>query len=271
MEFFRKRNIAVGLIALVIGTFAFIAVAKAFFQSSTTVTGNIAAFILNPEGKPDGAILNTGDQVHFGPQTGQLVASQIKVGDALTVTGRTGYKTNYGREMRAETVQINGNTITVLNSRPAPPARDGGGPDGKGKPMPPRDRAGRPGKDQPMPPATGDEKADGAQPNADYPVEDAAGGNAPNVPQPVAASSRQAVSANGSVRFVLVGGRGEARGLILTDGTQVMLPREVNNANLTLNEQTAVSIEGTGAKSEYGTFVHPTRLTIGTQTFSFNR
>jgi hypothetical protein len=82
---------------------------------------------------------------------------------------------------------------------------------------------------------------------------------------------RQTASASGQVRFVLVGGRGEARGLILSGGEQIALPKEVNDANLTFSQDTQISVEGESPQSDFGKFIHPTRLTIGNQTFSFNR
>ncbi len=249
MKLFNQRNIAVGIIALVIGVVAVFGLTKTFSQSTASVTGNVAAFILNPEGKVDGAILDTGDQVHFGAETGAIVVGQIKIGDALTVTGRAGDKSDYGRELRAETLQINGQTINVIRSKPTRKGKDGKGPKGK-KPQPRGDKP----EAAPQPP------------NAENPNS----GMSENVAAlPVA--PRETATANGSVRFVLVGGHGEAWGLILSDGTQVKLPKEVHDANLTFNEQTSVSVEGEAAKSDFGTFIKPTRLTIGDQTFSFNR
>jgi len=249
MKLFNQRNIAVGIIALVIGVFAVFGLTKTFSQSTASVTGNVAAFILNPEGKVDGAILDTGDQVRFGAETGAIVAQQIKVGDALAATGRAGYKSDYGRELRVETLQIGGQTINVIRAKPMPRGdKEGKGPKGK-KPAPRDDKP----QAAPQPPN----------------VENTNGEMSRNVVPPVA--PRETATANGNVRFVLVGGRGEARGLILSDGTQVMLPKEVHDANLTFNDKTSVSVEGEAAKSDFGRFIRPTRLTIGDQTFSFNR
>ena len=265
MKLFYKRNVAVGIIALALGVFAVLATAKTFGQSQTTVTGNITAFVLNPEGKPDGAVLDTGDQVRFGAETGALVAGQIKIGDQITVAGHAGSKSDYGRELRAETVQFNGQTINVIHAKPKPPRGENKGD----KPKSPKGerRAPRP-EDEKMPPTENGEAS--VSPPA------AIDANAPNnadapVAPPVIPAPRETLTANGTVKTVLVGGKGEARGLILSDGTQIALPKEVADKNLTFNEQTSVAVEGEAAKSEFGIFVRPVRLSIGDQTFSFNR
>lgn len=242
MKIFSKSNITVSLVALVIGVFAVVGIAKVFRQSTANVSGTITAFILNPEGKVDGAILDTGDQVNFGMETGAIVSEQAKVGDAISATGHAGTKSDYGRELRAETVQIGDQTITVLHSKPKP-LRDERRP----KPRP---------RDDKMPPAPRDA-------NAPKPGDV----NAP----PVVPIPMQTATASGQVRFVLVGGRGEARGLILSSGEQIALPKEVNDANLTFNQETQISVEGESAQSNFGKFIHPIRLTVGNQTFSFNR
>lgn len=261
MNFINKKYITVGILTLALGVLAAVAATKTLWNQSTTAQGNVVAFILNPEGKTDGAILDTGDQIHFGAETGAIIASQIKIGDALAATGRAGTHTDYGRELRAETLQIGDRTITVLHSKPKPP-HDGG--KGKG-PKPPRpgegDRKPRPEADKMPPPAPRDENAPKPE-DADAPR--------PELNQPSAAPI-QTASANGNVRFVLVGGRGEARGLILSGGEQIALPKEVNDANLTFAQDTQIGVEGAAATSDAGTFIRPTQLTIGNQTFSFNR
>jgi len=124
--------------------------------------------------------------------------------------------------------------------------------------MPPHDDKGPKGK-KPLPPG---ERPNAPQTNIENPV----GESIPPPPVP-----RETMTANGNVRFVLVGRGGEARGLILSDGTQVALPKEVKDSNLTFNGQTMVNVEGEAAKSEFGTFIKLTKLTIGDQTFSVNR
>lgn len=260
MKLFNTRNIVVGIVALVMGVMAVFGISRAFSASTENVTGNVSAFILNPEGKVDGAILDTGDQVRFGAETGALVAQQIKVGDELSVSGRAGSKSDYGREFHAKTLQIGGNTINVMHSK--------GKPHGKGKGG--RERRGDKGHRGEKPSPRDENLETAPQPNAENPAGDEMRENVaqPVDPQPAA---RETVTANGNVRFVIVGKGGEARGLILSDGTQIALPKEVKKASVTFNEQTVVNVEGEAAKSDFGTFIKPIRLTIGDQTFSFNR
>ncbi len=260
MTFFSKRNMLVGIVTLAIGILAFVGVAKAFFQSSTTVTGNITAFILNPEGKVDGAVLDSGDQAHFGPETGALVAGQTKVGETLTVTGHAGSSSSYGRELEAETLQLGGNTINVIHARPLPPHEKD-----QDRPMPPADRKG--GR-RAAPPVR-----DGARPNPESrPLEgEPTSEKGLTAQQETPPAPQETASVDGTVKIVLIGRRGEARGLILNSGEQIALPKEVANTGLALNQETTVRVEGEVSKSEFGRFIRPVRLTIGDQTFSFNR
>lgn len=270
MKFINKKYIMVGILTLALGVLAAVATTKTFWNQSMTAQGKVVAFILNPDGKTDGAILDTGDQIHFGAETGAIIASQIKIGDALTATGHAGTKSDNGREVRAESLQIGDQTITVLHSKPKPPRGEG---DRKG-PKPPRpgdkDRKPRPeGDKMPPPPAPGDAGAPKPE-DVEAPRPDNANAPKPELNQPPIAPM-QTASASGQVKFVLVSGRGEARGLILSGGEQIALPKEVNDANLTFSQDTQVSVEGEAAKTDAGTFIRPTQLTIGNQTFSFNR
>lgn len=256
MKFINKKSITVGIITLFVGVLAACGAAGLINQSAT-VEGNVVAFILNPEGKTDGVILETGDQINFGAETGEIVAGQIKIGDRLTASGRAGTKSDYGRELRAETVQIGDQTITVVNAKPKKP-RDGD------KPKPPHgEHKPRPGDDKMPPPAP----QDASQPPTDDANQPKSESSQPLL-MPIPA---QTASASGNVRFVLVGAKGEPRGLILSGGEQINLPKEVNDADLTLASDTQISVEGAAATSGAGTFIRPTRLSIGNQTFSFNR
>ncbi|MGI8469019.1 MAG: hypothetical protein ACR2N3_11275 [Pyrinomonadaceae bacterium] len=254
MKFINKRYITIGILTLSVGVLAACAAAKTWWDSTTTVQGKVVTFILNPQGKIDGAVLDTGDQVRFGAETGEIAARQIKIGDALSATGRAGEKSDYGRELRAESLQIGDQTITVLNSKPKPPR------DGERKPRHDDDK---------MPPAP--DTADAPQSNVAPPATADANAPAPNPASPPAPIPMQTASVSGQAQIVLVGAKGEPRGLILSTGEQIDLPREVIETGLTFNQGTQISVEGEAAKSDFGTFIHPTRLTVGNQTFSFNR
>jgi hypothetical protein len=246
-KFLNGRNIAIGIITLVIGVFVVVGIGKVWAGQTTTVSGNVVSFILNPEGKVDGAILDTGDQVKFGAQTGELVASNIQIGGALSATGHAGTKSNYGREIHAQTLQIGEQTINVIGGkghkgdkgdkgkRPHPPKKDEKG-----------ERGDRNERREPKP-----EMNDGEVSSA--------------------STAKETVKVASKVKFVIVDRKGEARGLILADGTNINLPKEAEDAKLTFDETTSIAVEGEVAKGSFGSFVKPNVLTINNQTFSFNR
>ncbi len=250
-KFLNGKNIAIGIITLALGVFIAVGIGKVWARQTTTVSGNVAAFVLNPEGKIDGAILDTGDQVKFGAQTGEIVAANVAVGGALSATGNAGTKSDYGREIHAQTLQIGDQTITVIGGKGPK-----GGKDDKGKrPHPPKKGERPEPKDAP-------EMRNGEMPPAPL-AENGEAAPAPPVKETVKVAS--------NVKFVIVGGRGEARGLILADGTQVNLPKEVADAGLTFDTATSVAVEGEVSKGNFGSFVKPNAITINNQTFSFNR
>lgn len=261
-KFLNGKNLFIGIITLVIGVVAVVGIARVWAFQTTTVSGNVASFIMNPEGKIDGAVLDSGDQIKFGVQTGELIASQIKIGDALSATGHTGSSSNYGRELRAESLQIGDQTINVVSAKPGSDRDDRKGPrPPKGeRPRPPRE-----GKPEPR---------DGERPEPrDAQMNEPSAPDAENQPKPDAppATERGTAKASSNVKFVLVGGKGEARGLILADGTQIDLPKEVKDAEISFSEATAVNVEGEVSKGQFGNFIRPAVLTIDNQTFSYNR
>lgn len=262
-NFLKGRNLVIGIITLIIGVVAVVGIAKVWAAQDTTVSGNVVSFILNPEGKIDGAILSTGDQVKFGAQTGELIAAQVKIGDALSATGHAGSSSNYGRELRAESLQIGDETITVVNAKPRPGDRDG-----KKGPRPPKG-------ERPHPPRDGKpELRNGERPKPrDEQMNEQPAPNTENQPEAnlPPAPEKEMAKTNSTVKFILVGGRGEVRGLILADGTQIDLPKEVKDAGISFSEATAVNVEGEISKGQVGNFIRPAILTIDNQTFSFNR
>lgn len=250
------KNIAVAILTLALGTFVALGASKMFFNSTETVTGNVVSFILNPEGKVDGAILDTGDQVKFGAETGEVVAANLQIGGQLSATGDAGTKSDYGREFHAKTLQIGNQTITI--AKPRGP-KDGG-------PRPPKDRERGPKGDKPAPPRDGEKPL---PPNAEMngekplpPIENAPEANRPQM---------ETAKISGNVKYVLVNREGAARGVILANGEQFNLGKEVEDANLSLDQNTSVSVEGETAKGQFGTFVRPKVLSIGNQTFTFGR
>lgn len=244
-KFFKGRNLIIGLVTLALGLIVAVGIGKISSAQSSTVTGKINAFTLNPEGKVDGAILDTGDQIKFGPETGAEVTASVGIGGTLTATGNAGTGSNYGREFHAQSLQIGDKTITIAHKPKAKDGkREGGRHDGeKGK------RRG--GKDR----ERGGENADKS--------EDAA----PDADRPQAETAQ----ISGTVKYVLVNREGNPRGVILAGGEQLNLGREVEKAGPAFDENTNIAAQGEIVKSEFGTFVKADTLTIGNQTFTFNR
>ena len=254
---FNARNIAIAIITLAIGTFVALGASKLFFNSTTTVTGNVVSFVLNPKGEVDGAILDTGDQVKFGPETGAVVTSNVQVGGQLTATGHAGTSSNYGREFHAETLQIGDQTITIAKGKKGPKE------DGEKSPREDKRRRGPKGNKGPR----DDERR---RPNDEMNGEKPSAPDAENAPD-VNRPQAETATVSGTVKFVLVNKDGNPRGVILASGEQMKLGKEVENANLTIDQNTTVTATGEVKKGSFGAFLRPQTLTIGNQTFTFNR
>ena len=258
MSLFSKRRLLVGIstFALGIGIFAAVWGMPGFRTSTTTVKSQVTAYLLDDGGAVNGLLLASGDQLHFGPQTGEAVAAQIKVGDEVTATGRAGTKTDYGREVRVEQISANGRTITEAKSGPK-------------RPRGPRDRRGP--KDSG--PQT-EPRAEPAQPEAKA---------EPNVAQAGEADTgrtenRQAAppetfKAAGTIRAHLVNGRGGVDGLVLSGGEQVRFSPKVGQLVIAAERgaDTLVSVEGAAVRNERGTVLRPTLITVGDQTIALGR
>ncbi len=239
-KFLSGKNIIVGIITLIIGVAAVLAIVKALAFGETSVNGNVVSYILNPEARVEGVILDTGDQVRFGAKTGELIVTKIKVGDNFSATGRAGSSSNFGRELMAESLQIGEETITVVKGGPKPPREP------RDRPHPPRG---------PKPGEVEIERPNFDEINAEV--------------QPPA--PKETVQVSGKVQFIIVDRRGEAKGVILSSGEQLNLPKEVKDENIEISQNTDLVVSGEISKSDFGSFIKPTVLTIGNQTFSFNR
>ena len=261
-NFLNSRNLIIGILTLAVGVFAAVGIAKVSASQAVTVTGSVVSFIVNPEGQVDGAILSTGEQIKFGGQTGEIVTSRIRIGDTLSATGYAGGSSVHGREFKANSLQIGGQTITISAGKPGPK----GGPKGglKGAPHHPRGALPPP----PVAPINGQMPPPPVVPvSGQMPVPPAPGMPiAPGFAQPL-----ERAKVSGTVKFVLVGGYGEAKGLILSDGTQLNLPKEVKDSEMTFSNATSVAVEGEIVRGQFGTFIKPLVLTIDNQIFSFNR
>ncbi len=250
---FSKRNLLVGIATFVIGIGAFAAIwgVPRFFARSATVKSQVTAYLLDDRGAVNGLLLASGDQVHFSPQTGEAVASQIKVGDEVTAVGHAGSQSGYGREVRVEQISANGRTI-VESRRKHSESHEG------------RDRRG-PRRDRSSLPAAPEQGKARTEPNV-APVNNANASQSANAP----IASPETLKATGTIRTHLVNGRGEVDGLILSSGEQVRFSPRVGRL-IVAAEQGAdiqVSIEGTAVRNERGTVIIPLQVTVGKQTIT---
>lgn len=256
MSLFSKRNLLVGIATFMVGIGAFAAIwgMPRFLTRSATINGQVTAYLLDDRGAVKGLLLAGGDQLHFSPQTGEAVASQIKVGDEVIVQGHAGSKSSYGREVRVEQISANGRTIVEVESRPKPPheTREKRGPKGPGE--------------RPAPlvaPA-------GAKIETDVvPGSDAEAHKTENAtPAPP-----ETFKAAGTIKTHLVNGHGDVDGLILSSGEQVRFSPKVGELVIAAEQgtDTQVSIEGAGVRNERGTIIRPAQITVGNQTIALGR
>lgn len=258
MSLFSRRNLLVGIATFIVGiaTFAIIWGMPRFLTRSATINGQVTAYLLDDRGAVNGLLLADGDQLHFSPQTGEAVASQIKVGDEVTVQGRAGSKSSYGREVRVEQISANGRTIVEVESGPKPPhaPRDKRGPKAPGeRPAPPVAPAPDEAKIEPNVTPGGDADANKTENAAPAPPE--------------------TFKVTGTIKTHLVNGHGDVDGLILSSGEQVRFSPKVGELVIAAEQgaDTQVSIEGAGVRNELGTIIRPAQITVGTQTIALGR
>jgi hypothetical protein len=272
------------------------------WYDTVTVQGTVTSYLLDDRAEVEGLLLDNGQQVRVGRRLGAVVASRIKKGDAVSAVGHGGRKSAFGRLVNAESVTVNGQTLTLVGEpegRGGPRGRggrgreDGPGPRGSrgAPPPPPPGRGGadapspaghgpsdapppppRPGADpQPAPgapaapPVQPPPPAQGAEPAVAPPPPPPDGDPAagPEGPGPAAA----AVTVKGAVAAYLVGGAGEVVGLALTTGEQVRFPPRVGERLMqSAGSHPEVSVTGEVVRSDYGIIVRPAQLTVGSQT-----
>jgi hypothetical protein len=281
---FRKRNLLVAIAAFVMGVGAFAAIwgVPRLLRRSTSIDSQVTAYLLDERGNVNGLLLASGDQLRFSPETGAVVASQIKVGDQVAVNGHAGSQSSYGREVRVEQISANGQTIVEAKS--GPPRRHG--PDDKRGPRGRDDRSGGPGPREH--PETRDEAetlptVGGPVGSETKPIEqNPASGNDPNARQtenaapaipPASQPSPEIFKAASTIRTHLVNGRGDVDGLILATGEQVRFSPRVGELVVAAEKDanTQVRVEGNGVRNERGTVIRPTQITVGNQTIALGR
>jgi hypothetical protein len=286
MSVFSKRNLLVGIAIFVIGVGACAAIwgVRRFMRRSTSIKSQVTAYLLDDRGEVNGLLLASGDQLHFSPQTGVVVASQIKVGDEVTATGHAGSQSRYGREVRVAQISANGRTIMEAEAGPARPGapHDKRGPrdrgDREGQQGPPDESAQRGAQSPPVGKPVGAEATPTEQGRAA--ANDPNGKQAANTPQsrapsplPTPALSPEIFKAAGTISTHLVNGHGDVDGLILSSGEQVRFSPRVGDLVVAAEQgaTTQVSVEGNGARNERGTVIRPTQITVGSQTIALGR
>ncbi|NMF63230.1 hypothetical protein [Brasilonema octagenarum] len=94
-------------------------------NNATTLTGKIQQYLLNPEGRVDGLLLNNGLQVKVPPHLNRNLVAQVSLGTEISVTGKTGVSTSFGQEIKAREITNRQTQQTITNKAIAdapPPA-----------------------------------------------------------------------------------------------------------------------------------------------------
>lgn len=268
MSIFTNRRLLVGIATLVVALGASAAIwgVPRFLQRKTSIKGQVSVYLLDDRGAVSGLLLASGDQLHFSPETGVVVASQIKVGDEVTAIGHAGSQSSYGREVRVEQIAANGHTIFEVHGRPRKHDHDRNhGPKHRD------DHERSPAPDAAAPVRTLDDKTttepDRAQEN------DAVAKQAQNA-LPATASSPEPtpeiIKVTGTIRTHLVNGHGDVNGLILSGGEQVRFSPKVGKLIVSAEQGSTpqLSVEGTVVRNDRGTVIRPTYITVGNQTIA---
>ncbi|MEH1951979.1 MAG: hypothetical protein V7K77_34250 [Nostoc sp.] len=85
--------------------------------TGTTFTGEVKQYLLNPEGKVDGLLLNNGLQVKFPPQMADSLVGIITPNTKVSIFGNSGFSTRFGQEVRAKSI-TNSQTGQTLVEQP---------------------------------------------------------------------------------------------------------------------------------------------------------
>jgi hypothetical protein len=285
MSVFSKRNLLVGIAIFVIGVGACGAIwgVRKFMRRSTSIKSQVTAYLLDDRGEVNGLLLASGDQLHFSPQTGAVVASQIKVGDEVTASGHPGSQSKYGREVRVEQISANGRTIVEAEAGPPRPhePNDKRGPQDRERREDRADRRGPPDASaqagtQPPPVRAEATPTEPSRASASDPNAKQTGNAVPTPalsPAPSPALSPEIFKAAGTISTHLVNGHGDVDGLILSSGEQVRFSPRVGQLVVAADQgaTTQVSIEGNGVRNEHGTVIRPTQITVGSQTIALGR
>lgn len=269
MSVFRKRNLLIALATLVViaGACAAIWGVPKLMRRSTTVMSQATIYLLDDRGEVNGLLLASGDQLRFSPQTGAVVAAQIKIGDQVTATGHAGSKTTYGRELRIEKISANG--ATILEAEAGPP-----------RPHGPKDKPGPRGwENSERDDRPDDRPKDARGPSEAQPASKGPNNNATNEPniddaaKALTTPAPEIFKASGTIGTHLVNGHGDVDGIILSSAEQVRFSPKVGKLILAAEQgaNTQVSVAGEGLHNQRGIVIRPTQITVGNQTIVVKR
>jgi hypothetical protein len=156
------------------------------WYDTVTVQGKVAAYLLDDRAAVDGLLLDGGQQIRLRSRLSEAIASRVKKGDLVSVVGRGGHATSFGRLVDAQAITINGQTITLASEPDGP----GGGPRGR-KGRGPADGPGGPRDGRGRPPAPDGPEAMNAPPPPRPDAEVRPGPGPREVPPPPPAPSEQ--------------------------------------------------------------------------------
>jgi hypothetical protein len=93
---------------------------------AVTYAGTVQKYLLNPEGRVDGLLLNNGLQVKFPPHLSDQLTNLIAPNAEVSITGKPGTPTRFGQEIRAIQITNRQTQQTIAaqppTTPPSPPA-----------------------------------------------------------------------------------------------------------------------------------------------------
>lgn len=89
----------------------------------TTFTGEVQQYLLNPEGRVDGLLLNNGTQVSFPPHMSDSLVALVTPGAKVNVIGIPGIPTSFGQEVKAHMITNSQTGRTLVDQPPIFPPK----------------------------------------------------------------------------------------------------------------------------------------------------
>jgi hypothetical protein len=90
-------------------------------DDATTYKGRVEQYLLNPEGRVDGLLLNNNLQVKVPPHLSDQLTNMIAPNAQISIIGVAGTPTRFGQEIRATQITNLGNQQTIINQPPGVP------------------------------------------------------------------------------------------------------------------------------------------------------